>query len=89
MDGVDKSNIKGSISIKPPVTDSVKESKADSSDIIKAIQMQTSAIVNSIQQLATALMNKDGGGGKGIDDVLDRNLLNIMNELSILRTGNI
>ena len=51
--------------------------------------MQTGAIVNAIQALAKAVLGKEGGSGGGVDDVLDRNLLESLNTLSFLRTGNI
>lgn len=89
-DGVSTSDVKGSIAIDTGASKSnASEGAGSNMDILRALQAQTNAIVNAIQGLAKVMAGKDGGGGKGLDDVLDRNLLNTLNELSFLRTGNI
>ena len=87
-DGVNTSDVKGSIVIDDKKS-SASTGGTGSSDIIEALGMQTGAIVNAIQALAKAVLGKEGGSGGGLDDVLDRNLLESLNTLSFLRTGNI
>ena len=88
-DGVSTSDVKGSIAIDTGVAPKSSEGTGSNMDILRALSAQTNAIVNAIQGLAKVMASKDGSGGKGIDDVLDMNLLSTLNELSFLRTGNI
>ena len=88
-DGVNTSDVKGSIAINDKGSNNVPSEGMGSSDVIKALSMQTGAIVSAIRALTEAVMSKDGGGGKGVEDVLDINLLESLNTLSFLRTGNI
>lgn len=87
--GVSNADVKGSIAIDPVQNAKTGTTGGGNSDILAALGAQTAAIVNAINSLAKVLSGKDSAGGKGVDDVLDMSLLDTLNTLSFLRTGNI